>query len=101
MDIIIESPGFKAGPELEGFVNEKVAKLEHHLPTIVRADVTLFNGPDSEAENAYCEIRLEVPGNDYFVKKNCENFELAVVDAVNTLDNLIKKKKEQQYDRRP
>jgi putative sigma-54 modulation protein len=101
MDVIIQSLGFKAGDTLEGYVNEKLAKLDNMSDSIVRANVTLFKGSDGNPENNYCEIRLEVPGNDHFVKKNCESFEMAIVDAVDTLQNMIRKTKEKQADRRP
>ncbi len=101
MDVIIQSLGFKAGNTLEGYVQEKLTKLGNKSDNIVRANVTLFKGADGTPENNYCEIRLEVPGNDHFVKKNCESFEMAIVDAVDTLQNMIKKSKEKLADRRP
>jgi putative sigma-54 modulation protein len=101
MDVIIQSLGFKAGDQLEGFVQEKLSKLNNMSDTIVRANVTLFKGSDANPENNYCEIRLEVPGNDHFVKKNSERFEMAVVDAVDTLQNMLRKSKEKMADRRP
>ena len=101
MDVIIQSLGFKAGEKLEGYVQEKVAKLETLSDNIIRANVTLFLGAEGAADNNVCEIRLEVPGNDHFVKKNADNFELAVVDAVDTLQNILRKTMEKQLDRRP
>lgn len=101
MDVIIQSLGFKAGESLEGYVNEKVAKLNTMSDSIVRANVTLFKGPESEPENNVCEIRLEVPGNDHFVKKQSGTFEMAIVDAVDTLQSMLRKSKEKMADRRP
>jgi putative sigma-54 modulation protein len=101
MDVIIQSLGFKAGESLEGFVREKLSKIDHIAQNIVRADVTLFLGPDSDKDNNHCEIRLEVPGNDHFVKKNAETFEQAITQAVDTLQNVIRKVKDKQLDRRP
>ena len=69
MDIIIQSPGFIAGERLENYIREKLEKFENR-ENIIRADVTLYIGSDSNPANNYCEIRLEVPGNDHFVKKN-------------------------------
>jgi len=101
MDVIIQSLGFKAGENLEAYVQEKVAKLETLSNNIIRANVTLFLGADGVADNNVCEIRLEVPGNDHFVKKNADNFEQAIVEAVDTLQNMLRKSKEKQLDRRP
>src|SRR5690606_5764303 len=101
MDVIIQSLGFKAGESLEGYVNEKLGKLDNMSDSIVRANVTLFKGPESEPENNVCEIRLEVPGNDHFVKKQSGTFEMAIVDAVDTLQSMLRKAKEKMVDRRP
>ncbi len=100
MDIIIQSLGFKASEHLEGYVREKLSKLDHMNHKIIRADVTMFVGSDSNPDNNYCEIRLEVPGNDHFAKKNAPSFEQAVVDTVDVLQNMLRKSKEKMMDRR-
>ena len=100
MDIIIQSLGFTAGESLESFVREKLGKLSQMTDTIVRANVTLFKGPESNPENNYCEIRLEVPGNDHFVKRSSPVFEQSVDEAVDVLLGQIRKAKEKLEDRR-
>ncbi|RYD57944.1 MAG: ribosome-associated translation inhibitor RaiA [Sphingobacteriales bacterium] len=99
MDIIIQSLGFKASDNLDGFVREKLSKLDHMSHKIIRADVTLFE-ESTASENNYCEIRLEVPGNDHFVKKHGSSFEQAVADTVDALQNTLRKAKEKMIDRR-
>lgn len=98
MDIIIQSLGFKASGSLEDHIREKLAKLTPH-GHVVRANVTLFQGPDRAAPNDYCEIRLEVPGNDHFVKESHPHFEGAVDEAVNKLQGMLRKSKEKMVDR--
>jgi putative sigma-54 modulation protein len=98
MDIIIQSLGFNAGDSLESFIREKVNTLKSD--TIVRANVTLYKGPASNPENDYCEIRLEVPGNDHFVKKVGAHFETSVHECVDVLNNMIKKARDKSVDRR-
>jgi putative sigma-54 modulation protein len=98
MEIIIQSLGFTAGDSLESYVREKVDKFDKEAK-IVRANVILFIGSDSNPDKYYCEIRLEVPGNDHFVKKSSDSFETAIVDAVNTLQQAMRKAKEKQLDR--
>lgn len=97
MDIIIQSLGFKAGETLEGFIKEKVSALKSDH--IVRANVTLFKGPDGNPENNYCEIRLEVPGNDHFVKKQSAYFETAVSGCVDVLAQQLSKTKDKHIGR--
>ena len=97
MDIIIQSLGFKAGAELEGYIEEKLQKLKPN-DHIIRANVTLFLGPDRATPNTYCEIRLEVPGNDLFIKEHAVEFEQSVDSAVNKLQGMLRKQKEKQVD---
>src|SRR6476620_12738073 len=98
MDIIIQSLGFKAGENLENFTREKINSLKHDK--ILRANVTLFKGPDSNPENNYCEIRLEVPGNDPFVKKNGAYFETAISECVDVLNETLSRNKDKNLHRR-
>jgi putative sigma-54 modulation protein len=97
MNIIIQSLGFKAGEDLEGYITEKLEKLKPN-DHIVGANVTLFLGPDRATPNTYCEIRLEVPGNDLFVKESSPDFEQSVDSAVNKLQGMLRKQKEKQVD---
>jgi putative sigma-54 modulation protein len=99
MDVIIQSLGFKAGEELEAYIREKLGKI-HPSDHIVRANVMLFLGPDRATRNTYCEIRLEVPGNDHFVKEIDTDLYQAVDAAVNKLQQIVRKTKEKQSDRR-
>lgn len=100
MDIIIQSLGFKANEQLDNYVREKLEKLDHMSHKIIRADVGLYLGADSDPNNNFCEIRLEVPGNDHFVKKSAPNFEQAIVETVDVLQTMLRKSKEKMIDRR-
>ena len=98
MDVIIQSLGFKAGEGLESYVREKLSKLTPS-DQIVRANVTLYVGADKNTRDTFCEIRLEVPGNDLFVKeKAVDDFEQAVDSTVNKLQGILRKQKEKQVD---
>ncbi len=98
MDIIIQSLGFKASNHLEDFIREKLGKLKPN-DNIVRANVVLFQGPDKAVQNDYCEIRLEVPGNDHFVKESSPDFEHSISTAVDTLQSILRKNNEKMRDR--
>ena len=97
MNVIIQSVGFKASTELETLVNEKLQKLEPIAHGLIRADVTLFQETEA-TENSYCEIRLEMPGNDPFVKKHAASFEQSIAQAVDALQTILRKNKEKITD---
>jgi putative sigma-54 modulation protein len=92
MDIIIQSLGFTIGETLDSFIKDKVSSLKGDK--IVRANVTLYKGPEANVDSNYCEIRLEVPGNDPFVKKHSPHFEVAVNECVEVLSQMMNKTKE-------
>jgi putative sigma-54 modulation protein len=94
MDIIIQSLGFNAGESLENFIREKVGTLK--ADNIVRANVTLYKGPSNNPDSDYCEIRLEVPGNDPFVKKHSIHFETSVSECVEILNQKIQQAKDKR-----
>src|SRR5947209_12810008 len=98
MNVIIQSLGFKAGAELEDYVRSKIERIKPN-EGITGANVVLFMGPDRATPNDYCEIRLEVPGNDLFVKESALDFEQAVDSCVNKLEGILRKQKEKMVDR--
>lgn len=97
MDIIIESPGFKAGENIEDYAREKFSKL-HPSDNIIRANVTLYLGPDKQIPNCHCEVRLEVPGNDHFAKSAGADFYQAVDAVADILQEQLRRAREKQMD---
>lgn len=100
MDIIIQSLGFKASEHLENFIREKLNKVVLESDNVIRANVTLTKGPESELQNNVCEVRLEVPGNDHFVKKSSDVFEKAISESMEALQKIIRKTRDKQISSR-
>ena len=97
MDVIVQSLGFKHSNNLEEYIKEKLQKLTPG-EQIVRANVTLFQGPDKATPGDYCEIRLEVPGPDLFVKEKSTEFEQSIDQCINTLQGILRKQKDKMVD---
>ena len=93
MQINLQTLKFNAQQQLKDFVNEKVGKLSQYDDKIISAEVTLFIDGDI-VENKVCEIRLVVPGNDDFVKRNATTFEEAIHSCVDILQKILRRKKE-------
>jgi len=92
-NIIFQSVHFKASKQLEDFAKEKVSKLFDQDSSIIRADVTLFEGGAGNPKNQFCEIQLSVAGENHFVKKNSENYEKSISNAVEALQKILHRKK--------
>ena len=92
MKINLQTLHFKASDNLTAFVEEKVNKLARFDDSIISAEVTLTEDGNS-VDNKLCEIRLVVPGNDDFVKRNAVSFEEAIAACVDTLQKILTEKK--------
>lgn len=98
MDIIIQHLGFTKSETLDAFINEKIGALKGDK--IIRANVTLYLVSDTNNDNQVCEIRLEIPGNDLFVKKGAVHFETAINECADILQIQLKKNRHKNIDRR-
>ena len=97
MTTTIQSVHFDADQKLKDFTEEKVSKLSQYYDGIIRGDVTFRLDKSDVNENKIAEIRLHVPGNDLFSKKQCASFEEAVDTACDALKTQIKKHKEKLH----
>ena len=69
MKVNINSVHFKTDKKLESFITEKVEKLSDVYDGIIGSEVTLRVDNAEDHDNKVAEIRLLVPGNDLFAKK--------------------------------
>lgn len=96
MNVKINAVKFRADEKLLSFVDEKVAKLDRHLPNALEAEVTLkVDKPESE-NNKQAEIRLVIKGNDLFASKQADTFEEAVMLSIDALKPQIEKIKDKK-----
>jgi putative sigma-54 modulation protein len=96
MDIQIQSIHFTADKKLIGFIEEKVAKLTHFYEGIISSEVFLRLDKSDTSTNKVAEIKLNVPGNDLYVKRQCKTFEEAIDEGVSAISRQVKKHKERQ-----
>ncbi len=94
MRVKIQSIHFDADTKLLNFVETKVGKLNTYSNAIIDGEVFLRLDKSSSHENKIAEIKLLVPGNDLFAKRQCKTFEEATDQAVEALRRQLKKQKE-------
>ncbi len=94
MKVSISSLHFKADVKLEDFIKEKVAKFPNLFDGVLGCDVILKLDQAANGENKIAEIRVLIPGNDLFAKKQAKSFEEAVDNCVDALKRQIKRRKE-------
>ena len=94
MKISIQSIDFNPRQELLDLVNEKFNKIERFSDRILEAKVILRVEKSESRENKVCEVKLIIPGNDIFVKKQSESFEDATQKVSDILQREVKDWKE-------
>ena len=96
VNLKVSSVHFDADKKLVEFIHEKVDKLSNHFDKIIDGEVVLKVENSNNTENKVAEIKLLIPGNDIFAKKQCKSFEEATDTAVEALRKQLKKHKEKQ-----
>jgi len=94
MKVNAQSVNFNADKELILFVQTRLNKLENFYDKVISSDVYLKVQKTSGKENKIVEIKLNVPKNNYIVKKQCKSFEEAIDSACNSLERKLIKIKE-------
>lgn len=98
MKVNVQAVNFSVDGKLVDFVQERMDKLEKYYDKIVSADVFLKVEKTSEKENKFVEIKINVPGDDFLVKKQCKTFEEAVELSAESLERVLVKRKEKIRD---
>lgn len=94
VNLKITSVHFDADQKLIEFIQNKVNKLGNVYDKIIDGEVILKVENSHDTENKVAEIKLLIPGNDIFAKKQCKSFEEATDTAVEALRRQLKKRKE-------
>lgn len=98
MKVNVQAVNFTVDRKLVNFVQERMDRLEKYYDKIVSADVFLKVEKTSDKENKFAEIKINVPGDDFLVKKQCKTFEEAVELIAESLERLLVKRKEKIRD---
>ncbi|UWX54075.1 ribosome-associated translation inhibitor RaiA [Maribacter litopenaei] len=94
MKVNAQSVNFNADVKLINFLQNRLDKLETFYDKVISSDVYLKVENTSSKENKIVEIKLNVPKNNFMVKKQCKSFEEAVDTACSSLERKLIKRKE-------
>jgi len=96
MNIKIHSLRFDADTKLLDFVENKVSKLDQYYDNIIGAEVTLRLDKSEDIGNKITDIKIMIPGNDLFSKRQAKSFEEATDLATEALRRQLQRTKEKQ-----
>ena len=85
---------FNVDGKLVVYVQQRMNKLDKYYDRVVVSDVFLKLDNTSEKANKIAELRLNVPGDEFLVKKQCKSFEAAVEQCAESIERLLVKRKE-------
>ena len=94
MRLNINAVHFKADKKLVAFIQEKMEKITQVFEGVIDTEVSLKVENSDTRENKITEIRVTIPGNNFYVKKQSSTFEESADEAVEALRRQIKKYKE-------
>lgn len=94
MKVNVHAVNFNVDKKLVNFIEERVVKLEKFYDKVVASDVYLKVENTSDKENKIVEFKINVPGDEFVVKKQSKSFEEATDLAAESLERLLLKRKE-------
>ena len=95
MNINIQTVHFDADEKLVQSIQEKLGKLETFHDRITRVDVFLkLDNLVHVIKDKVVEIKVHIPKADCFVKTSSKSFEASFEQALDSITNQLKKKKE-------
>ena len=93
MDFKLNTVHFSADEKLVEYIKERIGKLERIYDNIVSSEVYLKVDKSESNENKIVEVKVLLPGNELFAKKQCNSFEEAMDLAVSALKKQVEKHK--------
>ena len=94
MKVNVQSVNFNVDRKLVDFIESKVSNLDRFFDKVIGTDVYLKVLNTSEKENKITEIKMNIPGDELIVKKQCKTFEEGIDSATDSLRRQLNKKKE-------
>jgi putative sigma-54 modulation protein len=98
MTVNIQTVRFDADVKLIDYVQQKVQKLTNFHDRIVKVEVFLkLDNVVHNIKDKVAEIKVHVPRQQLFVKQSSKSFEQSFDEALDSLINQLKRKKEKQF----
>lgn len=99
MKLQMHSIHFDADKKLTDYIQKRVDKLETFYDRIVDGEVIMRVEKDDKNHNKTIEFKINIPGEQLFVKQKDRTFEAATDQAIESLKRQIKKFKNKKQGR--
>jgi putative sigma-54 modulation protein len=99
MKLQMHSIHFDADKKLTDFIQKLINKLETFYDRIVDGEVIMKLEKNNQNHNKTIEFKINIPGEQLFVKQKDRTFEAATDLAIETLKRQLKKFKQKKIGR--
>ena len=99
MKLQMHSIHFDADKKLTDYIQKRVDKLETFYDRIVDGEVIMRVEKDDKNHNKTVEFKINIPGEQLFVKQKDRTFEAATDQAIESLKRQLKKYKNKKQGR--
>jgi putative sigma-54 modulation protein len=97
MNVNIQTVRFDADIKLTDYIHQKISKLNTFHDRIIKVDVFLkLDNVVHTIKDKIAEIRVHVPRRQFFSKSCSKSFESSFDDALDSLIEQVKRKKQKQ-----
>lgn len=93
MQMQIHSIHFDADERLLEFVEHKIDKLNTFHDQIISCEVFMRVEKSDDRDNKVSEVKIHVPGADFFAKRKAASFEAGIDEVVEAIRRQIRKQK--------
>ncbi|KOS07895.1 RNA polymerase subunit sigma-54 [Flavobacterium akiainvivens] len=94
MKVNVHAVNFTVDRKLVSYVQGRLDKLDKYYDKVVFSDVFFKVDNNNLKQNKIAEIKINVPGDEFVVKKQCKSFEEAVELAADSMERLLMKRKQ-------
>lgn len=94
MKVRVQSVNFAADQKLINFIQAKLDKLDQFYDRVIDGEVYLKVDNNHSRQNKISEIKLNIPGHELVVRKQCKSFEEAAQLGTDALRRQLRKHKE-------
>lgn len=94
MKVRVQSVNFTADQKLINFIQAKLDKLDQFHDRVIDGEVYLKVDNNHSKQNKITEIKLNIPGHELVVRKQCKSFEEAAQLGADALRRQLRKHKE-------
>jgi len=92
----VQAINFSIKTTLKEYISKRIDKYQHYYSKILSTDFYMKLENSSHKKRKLVEIKIQVPGDTFVVKKESSSFEEAIDMASNAVERLLIRRKEKQ-----